>query len=31
MVEKWKIWDEEEETAKLEVEVRKLVSKCFYK
>jgi len=31
VAEEWKIWDEEEEVAKSEVEARKLVSKKFYK
>ena len=31
IVEEWKIWDEEEEVAKSEIEARKLVSEKFYK
>jgi len=31
LVEKCKIWNEEEEAAKSEVEVRKLVPECFHK
>ena len=30
IAEKWEIWDEEEEVAKLEEEAKKLVSKCFH-
>ena len=30
-MEKWEIWDEETEVAKLEEEVKKLVPKRFYK
>ena len=30
VAEKWEIWDEEEEVAKLEEEVKKLVSECFH-
>ena len=31
VAEEWKIWDEEEKAAKLEKEVKKLVSERFYK
>ena len=31
VVEEWKIWDEEEETAKSEVEAKKLVPEKFHK
>ena len=31
MVEKWEIWDKEEETAKSEAEMRKLVPEHFHK
>jgi len=31
IAEEWEIWDEEEETAKLEAEARKLVPEKFYK
>jgi len=30
VVEKWEIWDEEEEVAKLEVEAKKLVLEKFH-
>ena len=30
VVEKWKIWDEEEEAARSEAEVKKLVLEKFY-
>ena len=30
VAEKWEIWDEEEEVAKLEEEAKKLVSECFH-
>ena len=30
VVEKWKIWDEEEEAARLEEEVKELVSERFH-
>jgi len=30
MAEKWKVWDEEEEAARLEEEVRKLVPEKFH-
>ena len=31
ITKEWKIWEEEEEVAKLEVEARKLVPERFYK
>ena len=31
VAEEWKIWDEEEEMAKSEVEAKRLVLKKFYK
>ena len=31
VAEEWKIWDEEEEAAKLEEEVKKLVPKQFHR
>jgi len=31
MAEEWEIWDKEEEAAKLEEEVKKLVPERFYK
>jgi len=31
VAEKWKIWDKEKETAKLEEDIKKLVSPTFYR
>ena len=31
VAKEWEIWDKKEEVAKLEEEVKKMVSECFYK